>query len=111
TFRYQKLEMLVKTDGEISLIAESAMLVSKTLAELASIIKPGISTLDLDRFADEYIRDNGATPSFYQFEGFPFHICTSVNNAVVHGFPNDEPLREGAIVSVDVGAFKNGYHG
>lgn len=103
--------MLTKTDGEISLIAQSAMLVSKTLAELASIIKPGISTLDLDKYADEYIRDNGATPSFYQFEGFPFHICTSVNNAVVHGFPNDEPLREGDIVSVDVGAFKYGYHG
>jgi methionyl aminopeptidase len=103
--------MLTKTEEEISLITESALLVSKTLAELASIIRPGITTLTLDKYADEYIRDNGATPSFYQFEGFPFHICTSVNSEVVHGFPNDRPLREGDIVSVDVGAYKNGYHG
>ena len=103
--------MLTKTEKEISLIAESALLVSKTLAELAAIIKPGVTTLTLDKYASEYIRDNGAVPSFYQFEGFPFHICTSVNDAVVHGFPNDEPLREGDIVSVDVGAYKNGYHG
>lgn len=103
--------MLIKTDEEISLIAESARLVSQTLAELASMIRPGISTLTLDNYANEYIRDHDATPSFFQFEGFPYHICTSVNNAVVHGFPNDEPLREGDIVSLDVGAYKNGYHG
>lgn len=103
--------MLIKTDEEISLIAESALLVSQTLAELASIIKPGITTLDLDKYANEFIRDHGAIPSFYQFEGFPYHICTSVNNAVVHGFPNNQPLKDGDIVSLDVGAYKNGYHG
>lgn len=105
------MKMLIKTNEEISLISESAMLVSKALASLASFIKPGVTTQTLDRYANEYIRDNGAIPSFYQFEGFPFHICTSVNNAVVHGFPNNVPLREGDIVSVDVGAYKNGYHG
>lgn len=103
--------MLYKTEEEIELIRESAMLVSKTLASLAGIIKPGITTLDLDAYANTFIQDHGATPSFYRYGGFPFHICTSVNNAVVHGFPNKIPLKEGDIVSVDVGAFKNGFHG
>lgn len=78
--------MLSKTEEEISLIGESAMLVSKTLATLASIIRPGITTFDLDKCANEFIRDHGAAPSFFTFGGFPFHICTSVNDAVVHGF-------------------------
>lgn len=103
--------MLYKTDEEIELIRASAMLVSKTLASLAGIIKPGVTTLDLDTHANTFIRDHGATPSFYQYGGFPFNICTSVNNAVVHGFPDKTPLKEGDIVSVDVGAFKNGFHG
>ncbi|MFC3196727.1 type I methionyl aminopeptidase [Parapedobacter deserti] len=103
--------MLYKTEEEVALIGESAMLVSQTLASLAAIIKPGITTLELDEHANTFIRDHQASPSFYNFGGFPHHICTSVNDAVVHGFPNETPLKEGDIVSIDVGAYKNGYHG
>lgn len=87
------------------------MLVSHTLAEVAKIIRPGISTFELDAYAEQFIRDNGATPSFKGYQDFPFACCISVNDAVVHGFPVKEPLKEGDIVSVDVGVFKNGFHG
>lgn len=100
-----------KTKAEIELIRESSLLVSKTLAEVAKLIKPGISTLELDQVAEEYIRDNGATPSFKGYKDFPFACCISVNDAVVHGFPTKNPLKEGDIISVDVGAYKNGFHG
>jgi methionyl aminopeptidase len=100
-----------KTKAEIELIRESSLLVSKTLAEVAKIIKPGISTFELDQYAEKIIRDNGATPSFKGYQDFPFACCISVNDAVVHGFPTKDVLKEGDIVSVDVGAFKNGFHG
>jgi methionyl aminopeptidase len=100
-----------KTKAEIELMRESSMLVSKTLAEVAKLIRPGISTLELDQFADKFITDNGATPSFKGYQGFPFACCISVNDAVVHGFPTKELLKDGDIVSVDVGVFKNGFHG
>jgi methionyl aminopeptidase len=100
-----------KSKAEIELIRESSLLVSKTLAEVAKIIKPGISTFELDQFAEKYILDNGATASFKGYQDFPFACCISVNDAVVHGFPTKDPLKDGDIVSVDVGAFKNGFHG
>lgn len=100
-----------KTKAEIELMRESSLLVSKTLAEVAKLIKPGISTFELDQFADQFIQDNGATPSFKGYQGFPFACCISVNDAVVHGFPTKELLKDGDIVSVDVGVFKNGFHG
>jgi methionyl aminopeptidase len=102
-----------KTKEEIELMRISSQLVSKTLAHVAAHIKPGISTLELDKIADDFIRENGATPSFkgYGTPPFPFACCMSVNDAVVHGFPTNEPLKEGDIVSVDVGVFKNGFHG
>jgi methionyl aminopeptidase len=100
-----------KTKAEIELIRESSLLVSKTLAEVAKIIKPGISTFELDQYAEKIIRDNGATPSFKGYQDFPFACCISVNDAVVHGFPTKEVLKDGDIVSVDTGAFKNGFHG
>jgi len=100
-----------KSKAEIELIRESSILVSKTLAEVAKHIRAGISTLEIDRIAEEFIRANGATPSFKGFQDFPFACCISVNDAVVHGFPTKEPLREGDIVTVDVGAYKNGFHG
>lgn len=103
--------MLYKTDDEIELIRESATLVSQTLASLASTIKPGTTTLELDTHANAFIRDHGAVPSFYKYGGFPHNICASVNDAVVHGFPNNVLLKEGDLVSIDVGAYKNGYHG
>ncbi len=100
-----------KTKAEIELIRESSLLVSKTLAEVAKIIKPGISTFELDQFAEKFILDNGATASFKGYQDFPFACCISVNDAVVHGFPTKDVLKDGDIVSVDVGAFKNGFHG
>lgn len=100
-----------KTKEEIELMRISSQLVSKTLAEVAKIIRPGISTFDLDIFAEQFIRDNGAVPSFKGYQDFPYTCCISVNDAVVHGFPVKDPLKEGDIVSVDVGVFKNGFHG
>ncbi|MEO6229678.1 MAG: type I methionyl aminopeptidase [Ferruginibacter sp.] len=100
-----------KTKAEIELMRESCLLVSKTLAEVAKLVRPGISTLELDKIADEFIMDNGAKPSFKGYQDFPFACCISVNDAVVHGFPTKDYLKEGDIVTVDVGAFKNGFHG
>lgn len=100
-----------KTKAEVEIMRESNLLVSKTLAEVAKFIKAGISTYELDRIAEEFIRTNGATPSFKGYQDFPFACCISVNDAVVHGFPTKAFLKEGDIVSVDVGVFKNGFHG
>ncbi len=102
-----------KTKQEVELMRISCLLVSKTLAVLAKEIKPGISTSELDKIAETFIRDNGATASFkgYGKPAFPFACCMSVNDAVVHGFPTKEPLKDGDIISVDVGVFKNGFHG
>ncbi|MBP6022485.1 type I methionyl aminopeptidase [Ferruginibacter sp.] len=100
-----------KSKQEIELMRESSLLVSKTLAEVAKIIKPGISTFELDQYAEKFILSNGATPSFKGYQDFPFACCISVNDAVVHGFPTKDALKDGDIVSVDVGVFKNGFHG
>jgi methionyl aminopeptidase len=100
-----------KSKAEIELIRESSLLVSKTLAEVAKLIRPGISTFELDQFADKFIVANNAIPSFKGYQDFPFACCISVNDAVVHGFPTKDVLKDGDIVSVDVGAFKNGFHG
>ncbi|HEX5024097.1 MAG TPA: type I methionyl aminopeptidase [Agriterribacter sp.] len=100
-----------KTNDEIELIRKSCLLVSATLAEVAKFLKPGVTTLQVDALAENFIRDNAAVPSFKNYKGFPFTCCISVNDAVVHGFPGNDVLKEGDIVSVDVGAFKNGYHG
>ncbi|MBX3255247.1 MAG: type I methionyl aminopeptidase [Chitinophagaceae bacterium] len=100
-----------KTTAEIELIRKSCLLVSATLAEVANFLKPGITTRQVDILAEKFIRDHGAVPSFKNYKGFPFTCCISVNDAVVHGFPDNNELKEGDIVSVDVGAFMNGYHG
>jgi len=101
----------LKTREQIELMRKSAQLVSKTLGILASEIKPGISPLRLDEIAEEYIRDQGAIPGFKGLYGFPNTLCTSLNHAVVHGIPNDTPLLEGDIISVDCGALMNGFYG
>ncbi|MFV0390817.1 MAG: type I methionyl aminopeptidase [Paludibacteraceae bacterium] len=102
----------LKSDEEIELLRESNLIVAKTLAELAKIIKPDISTLQLDKVANEFIRDSGAVPGFLGYGGFPGSICTSVNEQVVHGIPSAEVvLQEGDIISIDCGALKNGFHG
>jgi len=100
-----------KTEEEIEIQRESSLLVGKTLAEVARIIKPGVTTLDLDKVAEEFIRDNHASPGFKGYHGFPNSLCTSVNEQVVHGIPNNKPLKEGDIVSVDCGVFKNDFYG
>jgi methionyl aminopeptidase len=101
----------IKTNPEVELIRESALLVSNTLAELASMLKPGITTQMLDQRAEEFILDNKAVPSFKNYRGYPFATCISVNDAVVHGFPNNNTIKEGDLVSIDVGVYKNGFHG
>jgi len=100
-----------KTGEEIELIRISSLLVGKTLAEVAKLIKPGVTTLELDKVAEEFIRDNGAVPGFLGYGGFPNSLCTSVNEAVVHGIPNNEPLKSGDIVSVDCGVLMNHFYG
>jgi methionyl aminopeptidase len=89
----------------------SALLVSKTLAEVAKILKPGIKTAEIDKLIGTLIKDHGGTPSFLNYQGYPFNSCISVNDVVVHGFPGKYELKEGDIVSVDVGVYKNSYHG
>ena len=100
-----------KTEEEIALMRENAILVSKTLAEVGKIVAPGVTTLELNRVAETFIRDNGAIPSFLGYEGFPAALCISVNDVVVHGFPSSYVLKEGDIVSVDCGTLYKGYNG
>jgi methionyl aminopeptidase len=100
-----------KTNDEIGLIRKSCLLVSATLAEVAKFLKPGVTTLQVDTLAEKFIRDNGGVPSFKNYKGFPFTCCISVNDAIVHGFPTNVPLKDGDVVSVDVGVYMNGFHG
>ena len=100
-----------KTEEEIELLRENGILVSKTLAEVGKRVAPGVTTLELNRVAETFIRDHGAIPSFLGFEGFPAALCLSVNDVVVHGFPSDYVLKEGDIVSVDCGTLYKGYQG
>jgi methionyl aminopeptidase len=100
-----------KTYEEVGLLRESNLLVSQTLAEIAAIIGPGITTLYLDKIAESFIRDNGAIPAFKGYGGFPNTLCTSVNDEVVHGIPSDYILKEGDIISVDCGVILNGWYG
>lgn len=100
-----------KTEEEIELMRENAILVSKTLAEVGKLVAPGVTTSQLNRVAETFIRDNGAIPSFLGYDGFPAALCMSVNDIVVHGFPNDKPLEEGDIVSVDCGTLYKGWNG
>jgi methionyl aminopeptidase len=100
-----------KTEAEIELMRQSALLVSSTLAQVAAFLKPGITTLSVDKMIGEIIRDNNAIPSFLNYHGYPYNSCTSVNDVVVHGFPNENELKEGDIISIDIGVLKNGYHG
>lgn len=100
-----------KSKAEIELMRQSALLVSETIAVAAAQIKPGITTMQLNKIAEEFINDHKATASFKGLYGFPFACCISVNDAVVHGFPTNDELVSGDIVTLDVGVFKNGFHG
>jgi methionyl aminopeptidase len=101
----------IKTAEEIELMRESALIVSKTLGMLAKEVKPGVSTLTLDALAETFIRDHGAIPGFLGLYDFPNTLCMSPNAQVVHGIPNNKPLEEGDIISIDCGALKNGFYG
>lgn len=103
--------LYIKTSEEVELLRESNMLVSRTLAEIAKLIRPGITTLSLDKVAETFILDNGALPAFKGYNGFPKTLCTSVNDQVVHGIPSDYILKEGDIISIDCGVIRNGYYG
>jgi len=100
-----------KSDEEVEIQRESCLLVSATITEVAKIIKPGITTLSLDEMAETFIRDNGASPSCKGYHGYPYSLCISVNEQVVHGFPGKYKLKEGDIVSIDTVVYKNGFHG
>jgi methionyl aminopeptidase len=100
-----------KTDEEIEIQRESSLLVGKTLAEVARVIRPGVKTIELDKVAETFIRDNGAVPGFKGYGGFPGSLCISVNEEVVHGIPGNRELKDGDIVSVDCGTLKNGFYG
>lgn len=103
--------IILKTKEEIELMRESALLVSKTLGMLAKEIKPGVTSLQLDKLAHDYIKDHGAHPGFLGMYDFPNSLCISPNEQVVHGIPNNDPYKEGDIVSIDCGVYMNGFYG
>ena len=101
----------IKTEREISLLKEAGKIVALTHSYLKDYIKPGITTKELDRLAENFILSKNATPSFKNYNGFPASICTSINDEVVHGIPSNRKLKEGDIISIDIGACYKGYHG
>ena len=102
----------IKTSREIKLIKKSSQIVSKVLSEIIDLIQPGMSTKDLDVFAEKRIREMGAAPSFKGYHGFPASICSSINNEVVHGIPNkNKVIKNGDLVKIDTGAYLDGFHG
>lgn len=103
--------IIYKTREEIEIMRESALLVSKTLGLMAAHIQPGVTTLQLDKLAEEFIRDNGGVPGFLGLYDFPNTLCISPNAQIVHGIPNDTPLENGDILSVDCGVLMNGFYG
>ncbi len=107
----KKQNIFYKTNDEIELLRHSNILVGKTHAEVAKIMKPGVKTIVLDKLAEEFIRDNNAEPGFKGYDGFPYTLCMSINNEVVHGMPSDYELKSGDVVSIDCGVYANGYYG
>ncbi len=103
--------IVCKSNAELDLMREAGRIVAETHRLMKQAIAPGITTAELDRIADQYIRSQGAVPSFKGYNGFPFSICASTNDELVHGFPGPRKLREGDIISIDIGAEFRGYHG
>lgn len=101
----------IRTEDEIDIIRENALMVTATLTEVAKMLRPGITTKSIDAMAEQFIRDHGGKPSFKGYGGFPASLCISVNDVVVHGIPSDYELRDGDIISVDCGFYRNGFHG
>jgi methionyl aminopeptidase len=104
-------KIFYKSPEEVELIRESSILVAKTLAEVAKVIGPGVTTKYLNDIAETYIKDNGAIPAFLNYNGFPYSLCISPNEQVVHGFPGDYVIQEGDLISVDCGVIKNKFFG
>lgn len=102
-------KVILKTEEQIEQIRESAKVLSNLLVEVAKVIKPGITTLSLDKLAYEFIHDHGGTPAFLNYQGFPYSLCISVNDQVVHGFPSEYVIKDGDLVSVDGGVNLNGF--
>ncbi|MCA5004274.1 type I methionyl aminopeptidase [Sphingobacterium bovistauri] len=102
-------KVIYKTEEQIEQIRESANVLSNLLAEIAKVIKPGVTTLSLDKLAFDYIQDHGGTPAFLNYHGFPYSLCISVNDQIVHGFPSDYVIKDGDLVSVDGGVNLNGF--
>lgn len=100
----------LKTAEEIQIMKEGAQILGQAHGEVARKVRPGIKTKDLDKLAEEFIRDNGGTPSFKNYNGFPAALCISVNEVVVHGFPGDYELKDTDIISVDCGVYYKGFH-
>src|SRR5690606_8304297 len=103
--------IIIKSEEQVALMRKSALLVSQTLSEVAKILKPGVTTLSLDEFIGNYIKDHNGIPSFLNYHGYPFNSCISVNDVVVDGCPNKTELRDGDIVAIDVGIILNKWHG
>ncbi|EOR93189.1 Methionine aminopeptidase [Arcticibacter svalbardensis MN12-7] len=104
-------KLILKTAEEVELIRESSLLVSRTLAEVGRLVKPGVKTIDLNKYAETFIRDNKGIPAFLNYSGFPYSLCISTNDRVVHGFPGDDELKEGDIISIDCGTILNKFYG
>jgi len=103
--------IILKSPEEIEKIAQSCFIVAKTLDYLKDMVSPGISTKEVDRLADEYIRSNDAVPAFKGYRGYPASICASVNDEVIHGIPSSRILVEGDIIGIDLGVYKDGFYG
>lgn len=100
-----------KTKEEIEIMRHSCLMVGKAHAEVVKILKPGITTMQINNIVETFIRDNGGVPSFKNYNGYPFATCISMNEAVVHGFPGSHVLKDGDVLSLDIGVYKNGFHG
>src|SRR5512138_107584 len=103
--------IILKAPWELEILRRANRLVAETLAELARRVKPGVTTLELDRSAEAYLRERGAEPAFKGYRDYPYTLCTSINEAIVHGFPSARRLEEGDILSLDMGAIVEGYYG
>jgi len=103
--------MDIKSEEDIRILRENALIVSRTLAEVAKYIEPGIQTIELDRIAEDFLTEEGAIPGFKGYNGFPNTLCISINDEIVHGIPGERVLKNGDIVSIDCGSIKNGFYG
>jgi methionyl aminopeptidase len=103
--------IILKSKDEIQRMAEACRIVAEVLEKIKKIVSPEITTMELDEFAESYIRSKGASPAFKGYKGFPASLCTSINEQVVHGIPSSTKLREGDIVSLDLGVYYKGFYG